>query len=72
MLNEPDGQKESNLIFSKKIQYISIVIILIAGIMIYIVKPERFNKAEVQKNTIEEVEDTSKQIIEADTTNYAN
>jgi len=72
MLNEPDGQKESNLIFSRKIQYISIAIILFAGIMIYIVKPERFNKAEVQINTIEEVEDTSKQRIEADTTTDAN
>ena len=72
MLNEPDGQKESNLIFRKKIQYISIAVILFTGIMIYIVKPERFNKAEVQINTIEEVEDTSKQIIETDTANNAN
>ena len=61
MLNEPDGQKESNLIFSKKIQYVSIVIILFTGIMIYLVKPERFNKVEKEDIVSKELIDTLKQ-----------
>tara|TARA_B100000029_G_scaffold336796_1_gene328916 strand:+ start:235 stop:450 length:216 start_codon:yes stop_codon:yes gene_type:complete len=60
MLNEPDGQKESNLIFSKKIQYISIAIILFTGIMIYIVKPERFNKIKKEDIVTEEITDSLK------------
>ena len=52
MLNEPDGQKESNLIFSSKIQYLSIAIIIFTGIMIYIVKPERFNKEEIKNEKV--------------------
>ena len=52
MLNEPDGQKESNLIFSRKIQYLSIAIIVFTGIMIYIVKPERFNKEEIKNEKV--------------------
>ena len=60
MLNEPDGQKESNLIFSKKIQYISIAIILFTGIMIYIVKPERFNKIKKEDIATQEITDSVK------------
>ena len=58
MLNEPDGQKESNLIFSKKIQYVSIAIIIFTGIMIYIVKPERFNKVKKEDIVTEEIVDS--------------
>jgi hypothetical protein len=72
MLNEPDGQKESNLIFSKKIQYISIAIILFAGIMIYIIKPERFNKVKKEDIVNEEVIDSLKQTENTDTISNGN
>ena len=71
MLNEPDGQKESNLIFSKKIQYVSIAIIIFTGIMIYIVKPERFNKEKKEDIVTEEIVD-SLQLNNTDTISNGN
>ena len=72
MLNEPDGQKESNLIFSRKIQYISIAIILFAGIMIYIVKPERFNKVKKEDIVNKKIIDSLEQTKNTDSISYGN
>ena len=72
MLNDTGEDRESNLIFSKKIQVASIIFIIFSGIMIYIVGPYLEETNSKQELNQEHTEIEKGVLIKNDSINKEN
>ncbi len=72
MLNDTGEDRESNLIFSKKIQVASIIFIIFSGVMIYIVGPYLEETNSRQELNQEHTEIEKSVLIKNDSINKEN
>ena len=72
MLNNTGEDRESNLIFSKRIQVASIIFIVFSGIMIYIVGPYIEETNSEQRLNQENTEIEKSVVIKTDSINKEN